>query len=174
MTTKTKDAGTAVSSVQPSGVTKWEPWFGFVVRLILGGVAGWAGISKLTDLPQSVRAVRAYQLLPESLAQPVGYALPALEVILAILLITGLLTRYASIVKAGIMLAFVFGISWAWAQGLNIDCGCFGGGGELPLDEEADYVTPLIRDAGLFLGAVYLAVRPRTRLSLDELYNLPM
>lgn len=172
MTTKTKDVDTAVGSDHSSGGVKWEPWFGFVVRLILGGVAGWAGISKLTDLPQSVRAVRAYQLLPDSLVQPVGYALPALEVILAILLITGLLSRYAAIVKAGIMLAFVFGISWAWAQGLNIDCGCFGGGGELPLEQEADYVTPLIRDAGLFLGAVYLAVRPRTRFSLDETFQI--
>ena len=29
------------------------------------------------------------------------------------------------------MVAFIIGISQAWARGLTIDCGCFGGGGAI-------------------------------------------
>lgn len=150
----------------------WMPWLGLLVRLTLGVIAGWAGIAKLLDLPTSVRAVRAYQLLPEVLVPAVGYALPVVEIILALLLITGLLTRYAALAQGLVMLAFVFGISWAWARGLNIDCGCFGGGGELAGNQEAQYLLPLLRDGGLVLGAAYLTWLPHTRFSLDEALDL--
>src|SRR5690625_7678613 len=72
---------------------RWLEWLGLAVRLTLGVVAGWAGIAKMMDLPTSVRAVRAYQLLPEAIVPAVGYALPMVEIILGLLLITGLLTR---------------------------------------------------------------------------------
>jgi uncharacterized membrane protein YphA (DoxX/SURF4 family) len=47
-----------------------------VGRLVLGGVWIVAGLSKVTDLGASVRAVRAYRLLPEVAAQVVGAGLP--------------------------------------------------------------------------------------------------
>lgn len=151
---------------------QWMPWLGLIARLTLGIVAVWAGIAKLVDLQTSVRAVRAYQLLPEALVPAVGHALPVVEIIVGALLIVGLLTRYAAIVQGLIMLAFVFGISWAWARGLNIDCGCFGGGGALAAGEEAQYLLPLLRDIGLVLGAAYLTWFPKTRFSLDEALDL--
>jgi len=150
----------------------WLEWLGLAVRLTLGVVAGWAGIAKMMDLPTSVRAVRAYQLLPEAIVPAVGYALPMVEIILGLLLITGLLTRYVAAVQGLIMAGFVFGISMAWARGLNIDCGCFGGGGELDESQEAEYLIPLLRDVGLVIGAGYLVWFPRTRFSLDEALDL--
>ncbi len=171
MTTAPPVTGGAAPSLAPRHPS-WMPWLGLVVRLTLGVVAGWAGIAKMLDLPTSVRAVRAFQLLPEAIVPAVGYALPMVEIILAILLITGLITRYAAIVNGLIMLGFIFGISWAWAKGLNIDCGCFGGGGELAADQEAEYLVPLVRDAVIVLGSAYLAWFPPTRFSLDEALDL--
>lgn len=165
------DAGVEQSPVAPAR-REWMRWLGLLVRLTLGVVAGWAGLAKLVDLPTAVRAVRAYQLLPEAIVPAVGYALPVVEIILAILLITGLLTRYAAAVQGLIMLGFVFGISWAWAKGLNIDCGCFGGGGELDAGQQAEYLVPLLRDGALVVGAAYLTWFPRTRFSLDEALDL--
>lgn len=149
-----------------------EPWFGLLVRLVLGGVALWAGIAKATDLPGSVRAVRAFELLPEALVPLAGHLLPFVEIAVGIFLIAGLLTRWVALINGVTMLAFVFGISWAWARGLNIDCGCFGGGGQLAEGESADYLTPLLRDIALVLGSAYLVWRPRTALSLGKALDL--
>ena len=65
----------------------WRPWAGTVLRVGLGVVAVYAAFTKISDLPASVRAVRAYELLPEGLAVLVGNGLPLVELILGVLLI---------------------------------------------------------------------------------------
>src|SRR5687768_6921152 len=104
-------------------------WIGLVARLVVGAVWIVAGVLKLPDPAGSVRAVRAYQLLPEAVVPTVGYVLPIVEVVVGALLVLGLLTRGSAVVSLVLFAAFIFGISWAWAQGLQIECGCFGGGG---------------------------------------------
>ena len=49
----------------------------------------------------------------------------------------------------------------AWARGLSIDCGCFGGGGAVDGGQTA-YGRELLRDTGFLLLAGWLVVRPRT------------
>lgn len=56
--------------------TRWLPRLVLLARLVVGGVWIAAGATKIGDLDASVRAVRAYQLLPELAAQVVGAALP--------------------------------------------------------------------------------------------------
>src|SRR5690606_29741037 len=110
---------------------RWQPWISTVVRLGLAAVALVAGLAKIGDLPGSVRAVRAYELLPETLAVLVGNALPMVEIVVGLLLLAGLFTRVAAAVFGLLMVAFVIGIISAWTRGLAIDCGCFGGGGQV-------------------------------------------
>lgn len=141
-------------------------WFGLVARLVTGAVWVVAGAAKLPDPAASVRAVRAYDLLPEAIVPTVGHALPLVEVVLGVCLLLGLLTRPAAVVSAVLFVAFVVGIAAAWARGLEIDCGCFGGGGRL--DGAAQrYPWDLARDAGLLLLSGWLVLRPRTPLALD-------
>ena len=106
-------------------------WVTTVARLVVAGVLIVAGWLKIGTPALSVQAVRAYELLPEPVATVVGYGLPILEIVLGVLLVVGLLTRAAGAASALLMLAFVVGIASAWARGLRIDCGCFGGGGKL-------------------------------------------
>ena len=140
---------------------------GLLARLVLGGTLVAAGLLKVGDPGGSVRAVNAYQLLPLGVAEWVGYALPYVEITVGALLLVGLFTRFVAVVAGLLMAAFVFGISWAWAKGLQIDCGCFGGGGVVA-PGETSYGLDLARDAGLVLLAVWLAVRPGSLLSLDR------
>lgn len=152
--------------------TPWArlaPWLATAGRLLLAGVWAWAAMSKVADPDASVRAVRAYRILPEGLAQLVGWGLPFLELGLAVLLVAGLATRLAAVVSAALLMAFMVGIASAWARGLRIDCGCFGGGGDDPTAGAGTYLRELARDAGLALVAVVLAIRPRSRLALDNL-----
>lgn len=144
----------------------WRPWAATAARLVLGGVAFYAGAIKLGDLEGSAWAVRAYDLLPDDLADLVGHVLPFAEVLLGLLLVTGLATRWAAAGFGLLLVAFAIGISSAWARGLAIDCGCFGGGG--PVDPaETSYLPDLLRDGALVALAAVLAWRPTSRLSLD-------
>ena len=143
------------------------PWVGLVARLILGGTLIVAGYLKFDELDKSQMAVRAYELLPIPLANFMGIFLPFFELAIGILLVLGASTRIAAFLSGLLMFAFIIGISQAWARGLSIDCGCFGGGGQVA-PGEADYVTPLLRDTGLTLLAIYLTLLPHTKIGLDK------
>ena len=146
---------------------KYLPWVGLVARLILGGTLIVAGYLKFDELDKSQMAVRAYELLPIPLANFMGIFLPFFELAIGILLVLGASTRIAAFLSGLLMFAFMIGISQAWARGLSIDCGCFGGGGQVA-PGEADYVTPLLRDTGLTLLAIYLTLLPHTKIGLDK------
>jgi uncharacterized membrane protein YphA (DoxX/SURF4 family) len=149
---------------QPIG--KALGWIGTAARLVVGTVWIVAGLLKLPDPAASVRAVRAYRLLPESTVTVIGYGLPILEVCLGVLLVIGLGTRAAAALSALLFVAYIVGISSAWARGLQIDCGCFGGGG-YAADATSKYPGEIACDIGLLALCAFLVVRPRTVVSLD-------
>ncbi|TMR21222.1 DoxX family membrane protein [Nonomuraea turkmeniaca] len=143
-----------------------------VARLVLGGVLIVAGALKIGNPSDSVVAVKAYQLLPDSIAVSVGYILPILEIVVGVLLVVGLLTRVAAVIAGLLMFAFVFGIAWAWANGLRIDCGCFGGGGQLGKGQEPTYLLDIVRDFGLVLLGAWTVRFPPGRFALDGALGL--
>lgn len=145
----------------------FQPWLTLIARLILGGVLLAAGALKIGNLQKSAMAVRAYELLPVSLANFLGYTLPWVEIGVGLLLITGVLVRISGLIGAVTMLAFIVAIGQAWARGLSIDCGCFGGGGAID-PEDTKYLSEIIRDLGLFILGIYLYYYPKGRFSLDK------
>src|SRR5690349_3415597 len=81
-------------------------WSGTIARLILGGVFLAAGLAKIGDPAASVRAVRAYQLLPDGLETLVGRGLPAFELALAVVLLLGVAVRASAVLAAVLLTAF--------------------------------------------------------------------
>ena len=142
-------------------------WLGFAARLVIGGVWIVAGVLKLPDPAASVRAVRAYDLLPEAVVPMVGHLLPVVEVVVGTALVLGLLTRGGALVSALLFLVFVGGIASVWARGISIECGCFGGGGAQQ-DASSSYPLEIARDVGLLALSVFLVWSPRTRFALDR------
>lgn len=140
---------------------------GLAARVGLGTVMLVAGAVKLPDPAGSVHAVRAYQALPEMLVSPVGYLLPLVEVAVGALLIVGLFTKPAAAATAGLQAVFIAGIAWAWANGLEIDCGCFGGGGEKAGASSA-YPFDIARDVGFIVLAAAAWAWPVRRISLER------
>jgi uncharacterized membrane protein YphA (DoxX/SURF4 family) len=135
---------------------------GLIARVGLASVWLTSGILKAADPRQTLVAVRGYRILSESLVSVVAAALPYLEIALGVLLLIGLATRLAALV------AFIAGVISAAARGLSIDCGCFGGGGDVGVGQTA-YTTEILRDVGFLLLASYLIVRSDTPLSVDRL-----
>lgn len=140
---------------------------GLLARLALGGVLLVAGALKVGNPLGSARAVQAYDVMPFEVARWIGYALPWVEIVIGLLLVVGLFTRVAAALGTLLMIAFVIGIAQAWARGLTIDCGCFGGGGEVGAGETR-YAQEILRDVALALAGAWLVVRRRTAYSLDR------
>ena len=139
-----------------------------VLRLVVGGVWIVAGALKLPEPAQSVSAVRAYQILPSDLVSPVGQLLPVIEVVIGLMLVLGLLTRAAAVASAALFVVFIAGIVSVWVRGINIDCGCFGGGGQIGASETR-YPQEIARDVAFALAGVWLWWRPRSLASLDRI-----
>jgi len=139
---------------------------GTVARLGLAAVWLVSGSLKASDLNQTYVAVQAYDLLPSSAVSAVAGAVPFLELALGVLLLVGLGTRLTAIVSAVVLLAFIGAVAQAWARGLSIDCGCFGGGGQVA-SGDTRYPQEIARDIGFLVLAGWLIARPRTLFGMD-------
>jgi uncharacterized membrane protein YphA (DoxX/SURF4 family) len=144
-----------------------KPWLSLVARLVLGGVMVVAGALKVTDPETATQAVRAYELLPSALDAPVGLILPFLEIAIGLLLIVGFGVRWAAFAAGVFMVVFIAAVSSAWARGLAIDCGCFGGGGQVA-PGQTKYLQEILRDVGLLVLAGWLWVTPQSRFALES------
>jgi len=148
-------------------VTSIRPWLGTAARLLVGAVLVVAGALKLPDPAAALRAVRAYRLLPEAVAGPVAFGLPVVEIAVGLALLAGVFVRTAAIAAALLMVVFLVAVGSAWARGLQIDCGCFGGGGQVAAGRTA-YPAEVARDVGLLLVALALARWPASRFALGS------
>jgi uncharacterized membrane protein YphA (DoxX/SURF4 family) len=144
-----------------------QPWLTLLARLILGAVLLVAGALKVPNLPKSAMAVRAYELLPIPLANFLGYTLPWIEIGIGLLLIVGVTVKISGALGALTMLAFIIAIAQAWARGLSIDCGCFGGGGSID-PEDTKYFSEIIRDIGLMALGIFLYLYPKGRFAVEK------
>jgi uncharacterized membrane protein YphA (DoxX/SURF4 family) len=151
---------------------RFQPVVTLLARLILGGVLLAAGGLKVFKPTDSANAVAAYKLMPTELAHLIGYALPWLEVAMGLLLIIGFMVRPAAVLSGLIMIVFIGAIASVWARGMLIDCGCFGGGGEidpsLASEVRMNYFIEIMRDLGLALAALYLYFFPYGKLSIEK------
>ena len=145
----------------------YQPWLTLLARLGLGGVLLAAGGLKIENLQKSAMSVRAYELLPVGLANFLGFVLPWIEIGMGLLLIVGVAVSIVGLLGALTMFAFVVAIAQAWARGLSIDCGCFGGGGEIA-PEDTKYLSTILRDIGFLLLGVYLYYFPKGKFGLDK------
>ncbi|CAB4783027.1 unannotated protein [freshwater metagenome] len=146
---------------------KLSPWLGLVFRVVVGAVLLVAGYLKAFNPSKAKMAVRAYEALPIPVANILGVALPWIEIGAGLLLILGVAVRQTAIFSGFLMLIFIIAIAQAWARGLSIDCGCFGGGGQVDA-KDTKYVQEILRDFGLGLMSLYLFRYPKSRFALER------
>jgi uncharacterized membrane protein YphA (DoxX/SURF4 family) len=146
-------------------------WVTLTARLIVGAVFIVAGLAKLGDPVASAEAAQTYQILPGGLAALWGYGQPTLEIILGILLFVGLATRLVAVITGVLLIAFIGGMSVAWARGLSIECGCFGGGGTAG-PGHTQYPLDLLRDIGLVALIAIVIAWPAGALAVDRLLGI--
>ena len=152
----------------------WRDWFGLGARLIPGIVFLYAGITKVASIEAFAQNIWAYELLPQLwMADVLAYILPVVEILAGLLLILGLLTRGAAAAILLMLVMFIIGIGWVWSQGISIDCGCFGSGGEVA-PEDTNYPQKMAENIGMSVLCIALMVRPRSLFALENrLFGTP-
>ena len=98
----------------------------FLVRIILGIVFLISSYSKLKNPIGFAQAIENYKIFGALLSRWGAIFIPALEFILAILLITGRWMKETFIITAALFTIFDVMIIQAYLRGLDISCGCFG------------------------------------------------
>jgi uncharacterized membrane protein YphA (DoxX/SURF4 family) len=96
------------------------------LRLILGGVMMWAGISKIPDPLSFVKVVEAYDVLPLILTRPYAVALPWIEVLVGCCLVAGIWTRSNAVLLLLLLGSFAVALGVNLYRGTDMSCGCFG------------------------------------------------
>lgn len=134
----------------------WSSPAGYrVVRLALGGLFLYSGLSKSLDLAYFGGIIQAFGLLPSGLTHPAALGIVLAELVLGAGLILDIRGSLAGILL--MLLGFMGVAGYALAMGYDIDCGCFG-----PSDPEAQAFsslrTALVRDAILVAAVAYLYV----------------
>ena len=98
-----------------------------IVRFVLGGTFLLTSFGKLVDIQHySVAVVYNYELLPDSLAIAFGWVLPFIELLCALGLIFGVLTRLSSLGTTLLSISFFAAKAILLSRGVDIECGCLG------------------------------------------------
>ena len=142
-----------------------HPAFYWAVAIALGAVFIYAALDKIAAPREFARIVYRYQLAGPSAtlgvvpANLLAVVLPWLEVVVGVLLVTGIWRREAAGVTAALIVVFLVAVSYALAMGIDLEnCGCFTVSGD---GRSAGWML-LAGDLGLLAAALYLmVVRPR-------------
>jgi uncharacterized membrane protein YphA (DoxX/SURF4 family) len=127
------------------------------LQVLLGALFLYAAGQKLfvSGVAQFAVEVGNYKLLPESLVLMVAYFLPWLEAAAGICLMLNFWREGASVCAIGMTLVFCGGIGWAWSQGLDITCGCFG-----KADATVNYPSKALQLLAQLAVAIFVAIGP--------------
>jgi uncharacterized membrane protein YphA (DoxX/SURF4 family) len=105
--------------------SKWKNGLILFLRIGFGLLLIFAAIAKIKLPLPFARAVANYRVFGEGLSYWSAVFIPYLEIIMGLLLISGIWLDAAITLNALLMSTFLILVIQAYARGLNISCGCF-------------------------------------------------
>ncbi len=139
-------------------------------RLVLAAIFLLSSYGKLVDIERySVDAVYNFGILPMWLARPFGLVMPFIELLCALGLLFGVLTRLSALSAAAMSLAFFIAKAVVLSQGRMIECGCFGA-----IEDTLASVTIFMDFPMMLMGLVVLFSSSRHWLAIGGLLPDPM
>ena len=123
----------------------------FVLHTGLGAVCLLAGLEKARAPKKFVEGVRQYRLVQSRFAPVVGGALIATELVLGLLLVTGLVPILAAVGAIALFTVFAVALGVSLARSNTAPCHCFGA-------SEVEKISPLALVRALALDGVAVAV----------------
>lgn len=117
--------GPAVRQLQESTLIDWHD-IAIPLSVILGLVFLGSSVPKLRHPRGFVLLVLEYRVLPPTSGRLYGRVIPHLELLVGLLLITGVAVRLATFLAVVLILSFLAAVAINMARGRDLDCGCFG------------------------------------------------
>jgi putative oxidoreductase len=127
---------------------------------VIGALFVYAGALKFWRPDLLLADIESYRLLPYRLAYLWSYYLPALEIVGGVALYHRAWRRVAAGLLLALCIVFIVALFNAWARGLDISCGCFGGA-----ETKANYPALIGRDLLLASGLVWI-LRCRVQMQI--------
>jgi uncharacterized membrane protein YphA (DoxX/SURF4 family) len=155
-------AGEAIAMVDPT----WLPDVEVGARWLLGFVFAVSAVAKLRDLRTFADELRQYPL-PASIQARIKFSLPALEALIAVLLLTGTFARLAAVAAAILLVIFTSLALWAAITARQLRCACFGSS-----HNEAMGLSVIVRDVVLLGCGLFVGVGPSDILTVDSLLGV--
>lgn len=146
------------------GDRRLSAYFTVVARLIVGGLFIFASVHKILDPAVFSVAIRNYLILPAAWSNIAAVVLPWIELGTGIFLILGVETRAASLLTTGMLAVFLGALIYAYAIGLDIDCGCFSSASS---SKGRVGLYHLVRDTALFLASLFIVFNDRGDFSVS-------
>lgn len=114
----------------------------------------WAGWVKVQDPAQFLVSIRSFHLVPDPFAAWLALGLPWLEIFSGLAVVTGWMRSGGLLLLNVSLVIFAIALISAWTRGLDVECGCFGGG-----KGTTTVVQALARDAVLLAVGGWLMFR---------------
>ncbi len=135
------------------GALLGHPWLTVRTQIALGIFFVVAALPKLADPPGFAHMIYNYRLVPGSLVNGMALAMPWLELLLGLALITGIWQRTAASLVGALLVVFTVAIGLNLLRGNPIDCGCFDvtAAGRSVEERFFDMKMVVVRDVGMLL-----------------------
>ncbi len=155
---------------------KWpseNSWTVRLLRIALGLIFIYSSWSKISDPPGFAEMIWNYRILPGYLVNPVAIALPWLEMLAGLALLSGFIRKGAALLVAGMLIIFITALATDLVRGIAVDCGCFSVTAQAKTSAElfADMKIDLLRDIGLLGMAIvvlFTQIKPQQPPGLPE------
>ncbi|AWB83033.1 hypothetical protein C3B44_09590 [Corynebacterium yudongzhengii] len=132
----------------------------FVARFYMAFIWIAAGLSKVGQTMTVSQTIAAYEIFTPEFSYLLAQLIGPLEIGGGLLLLFGVFLRQSAAVSLGVLVLFILGLSWAWANGLEISCGCFGG------EDATNIPVTIVRDIGYVALSVWAIWRPYRRFAV--------
>ena len=96
------------------------------IRLFLAGVFLYSGVVKASSSAQFALALAPFTLIPETWIRPLSVFLPCAEIAGGALILVPRTRTIGAFLVLGLCLVFISALGWALANGIIVNCACFG------------------------------------------------
>ena len=98
-----------------------------IIRSFIGVLFIFYGVAKIADPSQFANEIGNYGMTPDFITQLMALILPWAELIVGVLLLFKNYQNENGLIATAMLLMFTFAVIFAFASGLDINCGCSGG-----------------------------------------------
>lgn len=110
---------------------KYIYWVGVLAAIFLGMIFVVAGMGKLMLQSGSYEPFLFPALMPQTLSNAVSLGVPYMEIIIGLLLICGIATKFTTSISAALIVCFIASNLYLLSIGVGTCGGCFGVAGGL-------------------------------------------